>query len=258
MGEFEKATALVIKPGAKSYLFWGPPGVGKTTLATMIPGKGFLIDVDQKIEEQSNIKPEDRERIQVWVPHETLSDPGKILIPWSPDAGKVQVGTKPTQEPRGYRRTVALVNELLMLAQKPEAFPFEWCVVDSLTAVSEHWKSLIMYTHGVTFMTERLWGVYLQGMKEFVNGFLQLPCIRVVIAHEKRNTDDNTKIEIVRPAIEGQYGNNLAREFSEAWYFKGRTHDGKYQIQTVSDWQITARTTKGLKPIEDINATLFA
>jgi AAA domain len=128
------------------------------------------------------------------------------------------------------------------------ALPYDVVVLDTITSVGDHWTSLLMYTHKVSFMTERLWGIYLAGMQEYINGFLQLPCDRIVIAHEKRNVDEDTKQEAIRPSVAGQLGNNINRYFTEAYYFKGRERSGVYKIQTITDNRISARTSSGLPP----------
>ena len=53
--------------GTRSYLFYGPAGSGKTTLAAMHPGKRKLwLDVDQKLHEMEVLP--NRESIKVWAP----------------------------------------------------------------------------------------------------------------------------------------------------------------------------------------------
>jgi hypothetical protein len=241
----------------KSYLFYGPPGVGKSYLMCLHPGRGLVLDADQKLLELGILREADRERIKVWIPHEMLGNPEGIEIPWNPDPKNPHKGTIPAQEPQGYKRIVQVTNELLRAA-KTGNFPYDWVGHDSLSRTADHWQRLLMYTHKVSFMTERLWGIYLAGLQEYLNGFLQLPCTRIVIAHEKRNVDEDTKIEAIRPSVAGQLGNNLAQYFSEAYYLKGRQSDGSYKLQTVSDYRLVARTSKGLAPEEICSPKVLA
>jgi len=249
MSELSRIKPLEEVQGPRSYLFYGTFGSGKTNLAIKHPGRKIVIDVDQKLKEDPNI---DRSQIDIWEPGELLSDPAGIIIPYSPDPIKVQLGTFPSKEPQGYRRTVAVTNELITLSFKNE-LPYDVAICDSLTRVADHWVRLLMYTHKVTYMTKRLWGIYLAGLMDYVSGFLQLRCTRIIIAHDKRKTNENTGLDIIRPSIAGELGNNLGQYFSEVYHFKGRHRDGTYRIQTVKDDTAAARTTKKLDPEEIID-----
>ena len=261
MSELTEIKALTSTTAKPSYLFYGGPGVGKTWLSALHPGKRKLwLDMDQKLDEMGNIP--NRETIEIWSPREALGA-GEIIIPWSPDPKHVEKGRLRDRSPQGFNKLVSLINELLGLAAQGK-LPYDLVVLDSLSAASEHWRSLTMYEHRVTFMTERLWGVYLAGMTELISGFLRLPCERIVIAHEKRFLDENVKVDVIRPAVDGQLGNNLVKSFTEAYYIAGRGSDGKYRMRTVSDYvetsigpRLTARTSNGLQPEEITGPDIF-
>src|SRR5262249_1769324 len=251
--EMDRIGPLGPVPTRKSYLFYGPPGAGKTTLATKHPAKRKLwLDMDQKLAEMSSLPASDT--VLLWTPDEPLGNPDRIDIPYSPDPKDVHKGTIPSRKPMGYEKLVAISNELLRMGKE---VPYDLVVLDTLTSVGDHWTRLLMYTHRVSFMTERLWGIYLAGMQEYINGFLQLPCDVIVICHEKRNTDEDTKQEAIRPSVAGQLGNNINRYFTEAYYFLGRQRSGEYKIQTITDSRIAARTSSGLPPEAIADATIF-
>src|SRR5689334_5473206 len=134
-----------MKEGSKSSLYYGPPGTWKTTLATKHPGRLFWIDVDEKIHEMEHLPVEDRERITVWQPGESLV-PGEVMIANIDRTRKnVAAGTKIPYPPRGYRKVVEVLNELLKLAKdaSPEKpFPYDCVVLDSLTRLMNHLEYL--------------------------------------------------------------------------------------------------------------------
>src|SRR5438046_2205764 len=99
MSELAEIKALSDTPDNPSYLFYGGPGVGKTWLASLHPGKRKLwLDMDQRINEMSALP--NKDTIQAWMPNEALHDvTSGILIPWSPDPKNVGHGRLPSKEP---------------------------------------------------------------------------------------------------------------------------------------------------------------
>lgn len=264
MSELENAKPLSIDTtGPKSYLFWGPPGTGKTTLAAAHPGRKFFIDTDDKLGEMENIPADQRAQITHWRHGELLGSAEGITFavvdPRRSDPYKgfdAKVG-----RPMGYDKQRLVINELLRLKAGPEPFPYDCIVWDSLTATSDHLLTAIMFQHGATSMTETLWGVYSQNLKGMLDGFMRLPCDRVIIAHDKQQTFRNSAKEIIketiRPMCYGQLANNIAKAFSEVYYFLGRDRSGKYKIQTAATDLLPARTTKGLAYEQDIDPKLI-
>lgn len=253
-------TAQALKQHAeqshKSYLAYGPPGSGKTTFFTKHPGKHKLwLDIDEKLGELENIHKEDLSTITVWEPNETLGATSIQIVQVDPSRKNPYAGTKITEKPRGYQKIVDITNELLALGysasrgEKP--FPYDLLVVDSLTRIMAHLEYLVMFQHGTSNMTETLYGVVKRNITEWLFGFLNLPCDRVVIAHdkhvEKRDKDGAIMQSFTRPLITGSMANDIVSYFSEAYYFLGRQGDNKWRIQTMTDRMLPARTSKKLE-----------
>jgi AAA domain len=262
MSELEHSGPLGPSGQPKSYLYYGPPGSGKTTFAAYLEREGkllkkFWVDVDNKLREMENLPPDVRAAITIWACDEQLGDPERIQIPSAPNPKDPHKGTLIEREPRGIRRTVDCINELLSLARAcrrdSKPFPYDVVVLDSLTSCSEHTIRKVMFDQRIAFMSERNWGLVTQTMLELYRGFLQLPCERVVIAHSRtyqiRDRETDTVMdEYIRPHIVGQLAETIAKDFSEVYFFHGRERSGQYKIQTVKDRLLVARTTRDIPP----------
>lgn len=256
MSELELLKQAAFIPGSKSYLFYGPPGTGKTWLSLLHPGKKKLVlDIDDKIREIEN-----SEKLlagtEVWTHNELIVPKGIVFQEVDPQRKDPKRGFIPGEAPRGYKRQVAVTNELIELGRKCKETgqPFYDCIIwDSGTRTVDHLIQAILYQHQMGSMTETLWGVFGQNFLQYLSGFLRLrdygaDCI--AIFHErhvvKRNKEQEIIEEYIRPSVYGAQGINLGQQFSEMYYFLGRTPDGKYRIQTINDGVIPARTTKNL------------
>lgn len=273
MAELERAQAFHEVKTPRSYLFYGPGGTGKTLLALKHPGRKLILDVDERAHDLIDLlTPEERKLITIWTPNVMLGHKDIQYTEVDPTRRDVyNKGTMIKSEPQGYRKWVTVVNELLHYQGE---FPYDVVITDSLSRVVDHLTYLIMYTHKVSNMTQTLFGVMGRNLKEAVQGFLLLPCTRIVIAHElhseKRDEATGAVIwEKIRPLVIGSASmrEELSTLFSEVYHFVGAKPGGveqgkvvyKYMMQTVNDRTSHARTAKKLDADQVIDpAKIFA
>lgn len=257
MSELERAAPLTKVSRRKTYLFWGPGGSGKTTLAAKHPGKRKLwLDIDDKLGEMENFTDEERSKITVWTPGVAIGADTIQVVQVDPKRANVYTGTMIASEPKGYKKIVDITNELLQSAAD-EKFEWDCVILDTLTRTMDHLEYLTMYAHKTSLMQETLYGVTKRNIKEYLTNLFRLPCDVIVCAHEKhvekRDKTTNTVIEsFTRPLVVGTIATELVNMVTEAYYFQGSRSNGKWYIQTQTDRTITARTAKKLDREQEI------
>lgn len=251
MGELDKAQSLTTaaSTGNKSYLFYGPPGTYKTTLAVKHPGKNKIyLDIDNKLHEMEFLTAEERAAITVWTPNESLI-PGQVMVSnVDRERKNVTIGAKIQKKPLGYQKTVDIINELLKMAYEGK-FPYDCAVLDSVTHLENHLEYLVLFQHDVTQLNQTLYGVVRRNNIDLLTGFLRLPCDRIVITHDRHRTKRDKQGDIIeetiRPNVLGALTEEMMSYFSEGYYFLGSNDQGKtWRVQTGGDALKPARTTK--------------
>src|SRR5262245_65701373 len=70
---------LEVGQSGNAYLFYGPPGSGKSTMAARMAGalpdgqRALFLDMDRKLASLTNLDPKWIKKIDVWTPTATLS-----------------------------------------------------------------------------------------------------------------------------------------------------------------------------------------
>lgn len=250
-------------PRFRSILIYGPPGTYKTlAMCRMFEKlKKNVIDVDQKLGATLAGQSFDISRITTWRPEARLS--GKhigIVRIQRMEKDKPVPGTEGyvPQDPQGYLEIVKYVDSLSDMADAG-AFPFDVTAIDTLTGVSEHLTNLIKFHHKAPTFSLPLWGVYKENMLEFIKAFLALPCHRLVLCHDNTREDEDTNEVRVRPSILGSFRDEIAKEFTEVYYFQGKLQ-GKFMAYVSANKRYVARTANpkliaaNELPVEDLIA----
>jgi hypothetical protein len=158
-----------------NFLLISPPGAGKTTSACTARPPVLLVDVDGKAHEMMNIAP--------------LVKKGDVIIKAFEDRlvedkmayRALHPDVPPKVQPTGFVSVVDFLNEVLEDGTDDilgDLSKFNTVVLDSLTRLSEHLKSLLVYLRGQGRFGKKVeddmnwpsWGSYLKNWEElFVN-----------------------------------------------------------------------------------------
>jgi len=252
---------LVLSDVQAAYLFYGPPGSGKTTAAIEalrnIEGRALVFDMDRKLSSMTNLDAALVSRVDVWCPTATLSGTNTInvvRVERKDEKGKAIPGTQGfiPPDPRGYLELVDAINQTIA---SPNPL-HQLYILDTMTTTVEHLMRLICHHHLVSSFTQQLWGVFASCVEEFRAGFLSLPGKRIMIAHTITREDELTKEVRTIPSIPGQSGEKLPKDFNEVYYFEGRNSAGKYRVLTTASRRYIARTTRGFAVEEDLEKVI--
>lgn len=227
-----------------SCLLIGPPGCGKTTMATTAPKPTLFLDCDNKLHKMVNteelIK---RGEVIQWAINEPLTsvtlsrmasfDPGpavKVSIP----------------RPKGYIQLAEMIDKLVESGCMVDGKKMATIVLDSYTSMNEHLKRLLMAANGTTTMTMPLYGTALTNFETLNNTLLRLPANVIFIAHEQVEKDELTGKISYRPLIDGSMKEKIGKDFEEVYYLE-KTVIGdtvRFEALTLGNSMKACRTSR--------------
>ena len=267
--QLDRAHLLQEASRQRTYAFWGPGGSGKSTAMCLHPGKGFVIDSNRKLHEMRNLDDATRKRITIWQPEAALAGEEidvATINPKKPDEGadgmwKVQ--------PKGYEEIMQVTNDLLRLAYKCRTegtpFPYDWVGHDSLTHTLMHLEQAVMARHHKTVIPLALYKVVKRDILRYLEGWHRISTVAkidtILIAHSmpiyERDEEGAHKLLKYEPIVTGALRETLFTDFTEVYFFRGGSSDGKWRVQTFNDSRAEARTSSKLERIQVVDAKAF-
>lgn len=243
-----------------SFLLIGPPGSGKTTAAASLAKKGVVavIDFDYKLHKMENLKsvlrtPENPKGNLIQIPiNHPLSTIGLRAL----STTKLEQGGKQdSQTPQGYLKFVEIMEKIQKDNYQWEGEKLFGLVLDSYTSMQEHLKRLLLSANSKMTMTLALYGPMLTNLEEVNNTFIRMPIHTILIAHEKAEKDDLLGKIFIKPLVEGQMDNKMAKDFEEVYWMTktisgaGITTKADYKMLTVGDSMRSGRTSRNLDAV---------
>lgn len=228
-----------------STLLVGPPGSGKTTVATTAPKPVLFLDVDNKLHKMENVKHLLGKDIFQWTMSERLFK-GKLSTFVT---GATNPQAKFTQQRAGgYMELAKVIDELDETDCTMDGRKYATIVLDSYTTLEEHLKRLLMSANGVATISQPLWGTVLTNYENLNNALLNLKANVIFICHEKATKDELTGIVSYTPLISGQMKSKIGKDFEEVYYMEKTISGGvaKYEMLTVGSSLKSCRTSRVL------------
>lgn len=267
MSQLERAMSLKEAPSQRSFCFYGPAGTGKTTAMCLHPGKGFVIDSNCKLHEMRNLDPATRDRVTIWQPSEPLVGEDIEVTQIDPKRKKPEEGAlrQWAEKPKGYDEIREVTNDLIKLAYKCQKdgtpFPYNWIGHDAFTHTLRHIEYSSMARHGYNLLNQSLYEVVKRDILSYMNGWQRLGSIAkvdtIMIAHSRDYYDEDGKLQSRKPIITGQWRDMFFTDFTEVYFFRGGSSDGRWYVQTYNDGKADARTSAKLERIQVVDAKAF-
>lgn len=223
-------------------LLYARAGAGKTTMACGAPKPIALVDIDNKAQQQLNIKPLiESGVVDVFSIKSALMGGGDLDYILKPETASPM--------PQGYQDIVKLIAHIVGPKVKKE---YATLLVDSGTRFVQHLINLTTSINKKTQMTQNLWGVFGTEMANRLYRILGIPINVIMTFHERLDKDEASGELQVHPSIPGQTGTNIASYFNEVYHLRADEVAGeaRYLALTGINNRYVARTSGPLKRLE--------
>ena len=238
---------------SRTSVFYGPFGGGKTRLAATATevGKTFWIITDANTDGILMQYPSDR----IDMVHIRRFVLGKEIvkneknIPQKDKDGKILYQETMVINPHGFKQYVDIINDLAV----HKFYDYDFVIIDSLTTVGDMCMDMILIKNKkiplVASPEIQHYGAQVRHLMGQCGQLVQEAAkyagkYAISIAHDKVNEDKKLRRIRITPALTGQAGRTIGKEYEEVYYLEPISKGGKagWQARTRGTDLILART----------------